>query len=191
MANKKDMLLKTIIFIIGIGIVLFVWFGLQTIDNQAQEIEQLQEEINKKDNTIAYLEEDNESQTEVIEKTASSVIQENIQAFVESTFAVQEGNYEDRKEVADQVLTQRMMRQVFPEEEAYEVMYEYEVSNIKSYVNESESEAGAYVTFEQRTTNVNNNEENDQYITMEVFLQKEGENWLINDFQQLNAESLS
>lgn len=190
MVNKKDILLKTIILVIGVGMILLTWFGFNTIDNQAQEIESLQEEINEKDNTIAYLEEHNQSQTEVIENTSVNTIQENVQTFVESTFAVEQENYEERKEVAENVLTQQMMNEIFPEDEQYNILYEYEVDNVKSYVNEQEDQASVYVTFEQHVKNLNNDQENDSYVTLEVFLQKEGDNWLVNDFQQLYSEPM-
>ena len=189
MENKKDIFLKTLVLVIGIGMILLIWFGFRTIDDQAQQIDHLQEKIKKQANQITYLEENNQSQTEVIENTSSNSIQENVQTFVESTFAVKQ-DYEERKEVAENVLTQHMLNEIFPEDESYNILYEYEVNNIKSYVSENEDQASVYVTFEQHVENLNNNQANDSYVTLEVFLKKEGDNWLINDFEQLYSEPM-
>ncbi|MYL43894.1 MerR type regulator [Virgibacillus salexigens] len=191
MTNKKDFILKTVVLVVSIAIILVVWFGFNTIDKQAAQIEQLQEDNQKKQNQIDYLEENNQTQTEVIEKSAVSVIQESLNVFVKSVFEVEQDNFEKRKEEAETVLTQNMFNEVFPENESYDVIYEYDINKINSYVDQSGDQASAYVTFEQSVTNVNNNEKEDSYVTIQVFLQKEGDKWIVNDFKQINTEPLS
>lgn len=184
------MVLKTIVLVIGLAVSILIWFGFRTIDNQAQQIDKLEQQIEKKDNQIRYLEENNQEQNEVIESSSTQKIQDSVEVFVESVFEVQEGNYQERKGQAETILTQSMLKEVFPEEDEYTVMYEYAVDQIHSYVDQKEEQASAFVTFEQEVTNTKNKKENDSYVTLEVFLQKEGERWLINDFKQIQSEPL-
>ena len=190
MRNGKDILLKTLILVIAIVVFLVVWFGFTTIDNQAVEIKQLKEENENQKNQISYLENNNQMQTEVIEKSEMSVIQETLNVFVESVFHVEQDNFERRREDGETVLTQNLYNEVFPEDETYDIIYEYDISNINSYVAQQREQASAYVTFKQTVTNVNNNEKEDSYLTIQVFLQNEGEKWLVNDFKQIQAEPL-
>jgi len=190
MRNGKDILLKTLILVIAIVVFLVVWFGFTTIDNQVVEIEQLKEENEKQKNQISYLEDNNQMQTEVIEESEVSVIQETLNVFVASVFHVEQDNLKRRKEDGEMVLTQNLYNEVFPEDASYDIIYEYDISNINSYVDQQGEQASAYVTFEQTVTNVNNNETQESYVTIQVFLQNEGEKWLVNDFKQIQAEPL-
>ena len=190
MRNGKDILLKTLILVIAIAVFLVVWFGFQTMDNQASEIEQLKEENEKQKNQISYLEDNNQMQIEVIEESDVSVIQEILNVFVESVFHVEKDNFERRKEDGETVLAQNLYNEVFPEEASYDIIYEYDISNINSYVDQQGEQASAYVTFDQTVTNVKNNEKEDSYVTLQVFLQSEGKKWLVSDFKQIQAEPL-
>ena len=184
------MVLKTLVLVIGLAVAILTWFGFRTIDDQAQQIDNLEQQIKKKDNQISYLKETNQEQNEVNEGSSAHKIKDSVEIFVESVFEVQEGNYQDRKGQAETVLTQSMLKEIFPEEDEYTVMYEYAVDQIHSYVDQKDEEASAFVTFEQEVTNTKNKKENDSYVTIEVFLQKEGERWLINEFKQIQSEPL-
>lgn len=191
MKNKKEFILKTVILLIGIGFILLLWFGFRTIDNQAIEIASLEEENAKHKEQIEYLQNYSSNQTEIIEESEASNIKESINVFINSVYHVEEGNYEERRSNAETTLIQKKFNELFPEIDEYEVIYEYDIKEITSYIDQTkEDEASAYVTFEQTETNVNNDTEQDSKITLQIFLQKEGDKWLVNEFKQINAEPL-
>ena len=128
------MIMKTVVLIIGLAMIVVVWFGFRTIDNQAQEIDQLKSKIEKKDNQIAYLQENNQSQTKIINNSSTNEIQNTLELFVESVFEVKEGNLQERKGQAETILTQHMFNNVFPKDEKEKVLYEYDTDNIHSYI---------------------------------------------------------
>ncbi|QAS54844.1 hypothetical protein [Halobacillus litoralis] len=76
---KRDMVLKTIVLVIGLAVAILTWFGFRTIDNQAQQIDKLEQRIEKKDNQIHYLEENNQEQNEVIESSSTQKIQDSVE----------------------------------------------------------------------------------------------------------------
>jgi len=190
MNNKKDFILKTVVLISFLAVVVLVWFGFRTIDSQAVEIEELKEENSRQKEQIEYLSENTQTQIEVIEQSEVSRIQDSVNVFIESVFNVKEDNYERRKESGQTVLTQAMVNEIFPEDSSYNIIYEYDIRNINSYVNQREEDSSAYVTFEQTETNVNNDSQQDSRITLQVFLQKEGDTWLVNDFEQIMHEPI-
>ncbi len=84
-----------------------------------------------------------------------------------------------------------MFERIFPTDEQPEkLLYEYDLGDVRIYTRVDSKSANAYVVFNQTIENLANNEENEHRMTIEVFLQKEGENWIVNKFQQINAEPL-
>ena len=187
--NFKDFILKTILLIVCVGIVVILWFGGGTLDKQVTEIEALNEENTKLKEQIEYLQNHSSSQTEIINESETSNIKESINVFLNSIYHVQEGNYDERKSNAEKVLVQKKFNELFPETDEYEIMYEFDIKNIESYIDQIEQEkASAYVILTE--TNVNNEVEKDSKATVQVHLQKEGEKWLVNDFEQTHSEPL-
>ncbi|WP_221568702.1 hypothetical protein [Alkalihalobacillus sp. TS-13] len=68
------------------------------------------------------------------------------------------------------------------------MLYEHDVSNLSVYL--SQENQSAYVIFDQDTTNLANRTSSRKRVTVKVFLQQEGEEWTVNDFQQTYAEPL-
>ncbi|WP_203247280.1 hypothetical protein [Sporosarcina beigongshangi] len=64
----------------------------------------------------------------------------------------------------------------------------YDVAHVDSYVDHNEDKSNAYVTFEQIITNTKNDHDERSYITLQVYLQKEGGKWIVNDFKQVHVE---
>lgn len=188
--NKKGLIYKTFFLIIGIVMVISIWFGLKTIDNQLVEIETLQKENEKHKNHITYLENNVQTKTEIINESDIEVIQETVLVFVESIFNIKEDNYKKRKANGKSVLTTELYQTLFPEEDFENVDYIYDVERVESYVDHNKDESSAYVTFEQIITNTKNDQDESSYITLQVYLEKEGSTWIVNDFKQVHVEPI-
>lgn len=189
--NLKDFILKTVLLIVCITIILILWFGGKKLDDQIIESEALKKENNQLKEQVEYLENRSISQTEIIKESEASNIKESVNVFLDSIYNVKEGNYNERKSNAEKVLVQAKFNDFFPETDEYEILYEFEINNVESYINQIEDKkATAFVVFNLTETNVNNDEENDSRTIVQVYLQKEGENWMINNFEQIHSEPL-
>lgn len=189
--NLKDFILKTVLLIVCITIILILWFGGKKLDDQIIESEALKKENNQLKEQVEYLENRSISQTEIIKESEASNIKESVNVFLDSIYNVKEGNYNERKSNAEKVLVQAKFNDFFPETDEYEILYEFEINNVESYINQIEDKkATAFVVFNLTETNVNNDEENDSRTIIQVYLQKEGENWMINNFEQIHSEPL-
>lgn len=189
--NLKDFILKTVLLIVCITIILILWFGGKKLDDQIIESEALKKENNQLKEQVEYLENRSISRTEIIKESEASNIKESVNVFLDSIYNVKEGNYNERKSNAEKVLVQAKFNDFFPETDEYEILYEFEINNVESYINQIEDKkATAFVVFNLTETNVNNDEENDSRTIVQVYLQKEGKNWMINNFEQIHSEPL-
>lgn len=188
--NKTGLIYKTLFLILGIVMVISIWFGLKTIDKQLVEIETLQKENEKQKNHITYLENNVQTKTEIINESDIEIIQEIVLVFVESIFNIKEDNYKTRKANGKSVLTAELYQTLFPEEDFEKIDYIYDVARVESYVDHKEDESSAYVTFKQTITNTNNVHDERSYITLQVYLKKEDSKWLVNDFKQVHVEPI-
>ena len=66
--------------------------------------------------------------------------------------------------------------------------YLFDASNVAVYL--SIEDRSAYVVFDQEVKNLANQESSYKKMTLQVFLQQEGDEWLVNDFEQIKAEPL-
>lgn len=189
--NKQDFLLKTVILIVAIAVIIGTWFGFNTIDQQASKIDKLEESIERQKDQISFLENTNQEKTQEFQESESRRINESVNVFLQAVFHVQKDNFEERRSNAKSILTQDMFERIFPTDEQPEkLLYEYDLGDVRIYTRVDSKSANAYVVFNQTIENLANNEENEHRMTIEVFLQKEGENWIVNKFQQINAEPL-
>lgn len=189
--NKQDFVLKTVMLIVAIGFIVGAWFSFNTIDKQASEIEKLEKEVKRKENEVNFLKNDNKQKTQVFQESENKKVDESINVFLESVFNVDESNLEERRSNAKTVLTQDMFKKLFPAEQKTEkLLYEHDLTDVNIYTNVENQNASAYVTFLQTAENLANNKKNQSRLTLEVFLQKEGEEWIVNEFQQINSEPL-
>jgi hypothetical protein len=189
--NQQDFLLKTVMLIVAIAVIISVWFGFRTIDQQAVQIRELKEDTERQKNQISFLKNDNQIKTQVYQESENKRIEESVHVFVQSVFNVQESNFKERRSNAESVVTQELFERIFPSDEKPEhLLYEHEFSNVRVYTRFEGKNASAYVLFDQTVENLANDEANKTRLTIEVFLHKEGESWMVNDFQQINAEPL-
>ncbi|TMZ69509.1 hypothetical protein EMG21_28250, partial [Klebsiella pneumoniae] len=81
----------------AIVIILFVWFGLRTADNQAAEIDKLKQALKEKDNQIEYLQHSIQEQDETVQESENQRIEEVVSVFVRVFYDVREDTYEERQ----------------------------------------------------------------------------------------------
>jgi preprotein translocase subunit SecF len=188
---KQDFLIKTALLSLTIVMVVLIWFGFKTIDLQASKIDSLSKDVQRKDDQIQFLKVNNRLKSQEITKSENERIEESVNVFVQSLYQVQEGQLEQRREKAKTVLTQAMYDKYFPNDEKTDkLLYEHEVDESTVFTNIEGENGNAIVTFEETMTSLANNQKESSRITIEVFLQKEGEKWIVNQFKQLNAEPL-
>jgi uncharacterized protein YoxC len=188
---KQDFLLKTALLIIAIVVIVGGWFCLQTIDEQSSKIEKLEETIQRQHGQISFLENANRQKTQEFQESEHKKIEEAVNVFVQSVYHVQQEHFEERRANAKTVLTQDLFEKIFPADEPLKnLLYEYDLGDVRVYTLYDGKHASAFVIFNQAIKNLANNDENENRMTIEIFLQKEGENWLVNDFEQINAEPL-
>ncbi|MCP3029656.1 hypothetical protein [Halobacillus sp. A5] len=184
---RKDLFIKTVTLIVGVLVIIGVWFGLSTTEGQDNEIQELEATVKKQEEQIEYLQNSKREQTELSEDAASQKMKETVNVFIESTFHVEEDHYEERKEEAEVVLTQDLFEKQFSSEKET-LQYEFDVSDVTVYL--AEENQSAYVVFKQEVKNLANQDSSYKKMTLQVSLQKEGERWLVNDFDQIKAEPL-
>jgi hypothetical protein len=188
---KQDFLIKTALLSLTLAIAILIWFGFRTIDQQASKIDSLLKDVKRKDDQIQFLKINNRLKSQEVSKSEDDRIEESVNVFVQSLYQIQEGQLEQRREKAITVLSQAMFDKYFPKDEKVEkLLYEHEVDDSTIYTNIEGNKGSAFVIFEDTMTSLANRKKESSRITIEVFLQKEGEKWLVNQFQQLYAEPL-
>jgi hypothetical protein len=188
---KQDFILKTGLLCLTIILILLIWFGFRTIDQQAIKIDNLTKEVNQKEDQIQFLKTNTRMKTKEINETETAKIEESINVFVQAMFHVKEDQLEQRREKAKTILTQELFKKYFPTgDKKQKLLYEHEVNDSTVYINNQGENGSAIVTFEETMTSLANNQKESSQITLEVYFQKEGEKWLVNRFEQLNAEPL-
>ncbi|MDV2684461.1 MerR type regulator [Alkalihalophilus lindianensis] len=186
---KQDFILKTIILFVGLVIVIGVFVGFRVYDQQLAEIEQLQEEVQQQTNQIELLESSNQELDVEVQEDQSTQMQSAVQSFVRALYDVRADNEDMRRSEAELVMSQDMLEQHFPEREG-QIQYsmEYRINDMTVYP--SVQQESAFVVMTGSTVNLNNNQREDNRITLEVFLQQEGDRWIVTNFDQLHAENL-
>jgi hypothetical protein len=188
---REDLIVKTGFLCLTIILILLIWFGFRTIDQQAIKIDNLTKEVDRKEDQIQFLKTNTRMKTNEVNENETAKIEESVNVFVQSMFHVKAEQLEQRREKAKTVLTQELISRYFPKNDKNQkLLYEHEVENSKVYVQNQGNYGSAIVTFEETMISIANNQKESSQITLEVFLQKEGEKWLVNRFQQLNAEPL-
>jgi hypothetical protein len=188
---RQDFIVKTGLLCLTIIIFLLIWFGFRTIDHQAIEIDNLTKEVEQKEAQLQLLKTNSRMKTKEVNETETAKIEESINVFIQSMFHVKDDQLEQRREKAKTVLTQEMFNNYFPtEDKGQKLLYEHEVNDSTVYINNQGENGSAIVSFEEIMTSLANNQKERSQITLEVYLQKEGEKWLVNRFEQLNAEPL-
>jgi hypothetical protein len=171
--------------------VILICFGFRTIDQQASKIDSLTKDVKRKYNQIQFLKINNQLKSQEVSKSENERIEESLNVFVQSMYQVQEDQLKQRREKAKTVLTQAMYDKYFPKDEKVEkLLYKHEVDKTTVYTSLEGKNSSAIVRFEETTTSLANNQKESSRITIEVFLQKEGEKWLVNRFEQVNAKPL-
>lgn len=171
--------------------ILLIWFGFRTIDQQAIKIDSLTKEVDRKEEQIQFLKTNTRMKTKEVNETETAKIEESINVFVQSMFHVKVDKLEERREKAKTVLTQELFKKYFPtEDKNQKLLYEHEVNDSTVYIKNQGENGSAIVTFEETMTSLANNQKESSRITLEVYLQNEGEMWIVNRFEQLNAEPL-
>ncbi|MGD6793837.1 hypothetical protein [Metabacillus indicus] len=187
---KHEFIVKTGLLCFTIILILLTWFSFRTIDQQAFQINRLTKEVERKEDQIQFLTTNTRMNTKEVNETENAKIEESINVFIQSMFNVKYDQLEQRRAKAKTVLTQELFNKYFPTEEGEKLLYEHEVNDSRVYIKNEGENGSAVVTFEETITTLANNQKENSRITMEVFLQKEGEKWLVNRFEQLDAEPL-
>jgi hypothetical protein len=187
---KQEFIVKTGLLCFTIILILLIWFGFRTIDQQVVQINRLTKEVERKEDQIQFLKMNTRMNTKEVNQTETAKIEESINVFIQSMFHVKDDQLEQRREKAKTVLTQELFNKYFPTEEGAKLLYEHEVNDSRVYIKNEGENGSAVVTFEETITTLANNQKENSRITLEVFLQKEGEKWLVNRFEQLDAEPL-
>jgi cell division protein FtsI/penicillin-binding protein 2 len=188
---KQAFIIKSGLLCLTVILILLIWFGFRTIDQQAIKIDSLTKEVDRKEDQIEFLKTNNRMKTTEVNETETAKMEESINVFVQSMFHVKDDQLEQRCEKAKAVLTQELYNKYFPtEDKKQKLLYEHEVNDSRIYVKNKGENGNAIVILEETMTSLANNQKESSRITIEVFLQKEGEKWLVNRFEQLNAESL-
>lgn len=186
--KKHDFLLKTVMLIVALSVIVGAWFAFNNLDAKATKIENLEEKLARQEKQISFLQNENQEKDQEFQESENEKINESINVFLESVFNVKKDNWEERRSNAEQVLTKDIFKKTFPSDEKEgKVLYEYDVDDSRIYLRSNGEEGSAYVVFEQTVKNVANNEKSKNLMTIEVFLKKEGEGWLINKFQQISS----
>jgi hypothetical protein len=186
---RQDFIVKT--GLLSLYILLLIWFGFRTIEQQAIKIDSLTKEVDRKEEQIQFLKTNTRMKTKEVKETETAKIEESINVFVQSMFHVKEDKLEERREKAKTVLTQELFKKYFPtEDKNQKLLYEHEVNDSTVYIKNQGENGSAIVTFEETMTSLANNQKESSRITLEVYLQNEGEKWIVNRFEQLNAEPL-
>jgi hypothetical protein len=189
--NKQDFLLKTVMLFVGIAVIIGTWFSFSTIDQQTSKIDKLEEKVERQKDQISFLKNTNQEKTLEFQESENRRINESVNVFLQAVFNVQKDNFEERRSNAENILTQDMFEKIFPTDKQPEkLLYEYDFGDVRIYTRVDSKNASAYVIFDQTIENLVNNEKNEHRKTIELFLQKEGESWVVNKFQQINAEPL-
>ncbi len=186
----REHLIKLGMLIMAIVIILFVWFGLRTADNQAAEIDKLKQALKEKDNQIEYLQHSIQEQDETVQESENQRIEEVVSVFVRVFYDVREDTYEERQKDAEAILTEDMYKAYF-HEDASELLYENLLGNdVRIYTRQDGENASAIAVFGNTMVNTANGERDRYQTTVEVFLTKEGDDWKVHRFEQLMAEPL-
>ncbi|MFC0560785.1 MerR type regulator [Halalkalibacter alkalisediminis] len=186
---KQDFLLKTVILLIGIAVIVGAFVGFRVYDEAQSEIDSLQATIEQQENQISLLELSNQGLDEEYQDNEANNISETVRAFINALYDVRDGKGEARRTEAELVVTQEMLEEYFPEtEQEVALSMEYRVKKVNVYP--SVEQKSVFVVMEGSTVNLNNGQREDNRITLQVFLQKEGEKWIVNKFQQIHAEPL-
>jgi hypothetical protein len=188
---REDLIVKTGFLCLTIILILLIWFGFRTIDQQAIKIDSLTKEVDRKEDQIQFLKSNTQMKTKEVNETKTAKIEESINVFIQSMFHVKEDKLEERREKAKTVLTQELFKKYFPtDDKKQKLLYELEVNDSRIYVKNQGEDGNAIVILEETMTSVANDQKESSRITLEVYLQNEGEKWLVNRFEQLNAEPL-
>lgn len=188
---KQDFLIKTGLLLIALLFVIVVWFGFRMLDHQASTIDDLTKNVERQKDQIQFLKTSSQQQKNQVNGSDSEKIEESVNVFVQALYQVKEDKSKQRRDKAQTVLTQEMYKKYFPtDEKDQKLLYEHEVGNSTVYTNNQGQNGSAIVIFEETMTSLANNQNEHSRITLEVFLQKEGEKWIVNQFQQVNAEPL-
>jgi hypothetical protein len=188
---RQDIIVKTGLLGFTIILILLIWFGFRTIDQQATQIDSLTKEVERKEDQLQFLKSKNQMISHEVNETETAKIEESVNIFIQSMFHVKKNQIDQRREKVKTVLTQELFNKYFPREDNNQkLIYEHELNDSTVYIKNQGGNGSAIVTFEETLTSLVNNQEERSRITLEVFLQKEGKKWLINRFEQLNAEPL-
>jgi hypothetical protein len=188
---KHEFIVKTGLLCFTIILILLIWFGFRTIDQQAFQINRLTKEVERKEDQIQFLKTNTRMNTKEVNETETAKIEESINVFIQSLFHVKDDQLELRREKAKTVLTQELFNKYFPtDDKKQKLLYEHEVNDSRIYIKNQGENGNAIVILEETITSLANNQKEYSRITLEVFLQKEGDRWLVNRFEQLIAEPL-
>jgi cell division protein FtsI/penicillin-binding protein 2 len=188
---REDLIVKTGFLCLTVILILLIWFGFRTIDQQAIKIDSLTKEVDRKEDQIEFLKTNNRMKTTEVNETETAKMEKSINVFVQSMFHVKDDQLKQRREKAKTVLTQELYNKYFPtDDKKQKLLYELEVNDSRVYVKNQGKNGNAIVILEETMTSLANNQKESSRITLEVYLQNEGEKWIVNRFEQLNAEPL-
>lgn len=188
---SRDFLLKTIVLLVAIGLVIATVFGFRFYDQAMSENDELREVIERQENQISLLESNVQDTSIEYQEEEAVQIQGTTETFINALFGVQQSTYADRRGQAESVVTQSMLDQYFPESSSdLELKLEFRIRDLTVYANPDGERATALVIMEGDTLNLANDQRDSTRTFVEVDLQKEGENWLVNEFTQIHNQPL-
>ena len=103
---KQEFIVKTGLLGFTIILILLIWFGFRTIDQQAVQINRLTKEVERKEDQIQFLKTNTRMNEKEVNETENAKIEESINVFIQSMFHVKDDQLEQRCEKAKTVLTQ-------------------------------------------------------------------------------------
>lgn len=187
--QKKDFIIKTSIFIAGVVLIATLWFLFTKMDTYLKKIDELKQENKEQSELVERLEYAQAQQQLKADQTEEKSVKESVDLFIQSVFTINQNNYKERKKDGENILSNDIFTRIFGSDEELEVNFEYRPSDVNVYVDiMEEGQSSAFVTFDNMVKDLNNDSTEYEYIALEVELNKQGDLWVIHDFETINEQ---
>ncbi len=184
--KRKDWIIKTSILVIGILVIVALWFMFAKIDSYLTKVDKLEKENKEQKELIERLEYARDQEKSESSNNDDESIKDSVELFIQSVFTITQTNYEDRKKDGENILSNEIYSRIFSSDEELEVNFEYHPSNVSIYTNPiDDQQASAFVTFDNQVKDLNTDTSDHEYTVLEVHLNKQGDLWVVDNFEIL------
>ncbi|AQT87026.1 hypothetical protein ERICIV_04605 (plasmid) [Paenibacillus larvae subsp. larvae] len=186
---------KTAVLLIVIVLMIGLWAWMQRSDQSIQSIsetEQLRQKIQDQQDQISYMERLVKQKSEVQAESSNRGIEEAVRIFVQALYNVNKETISQRSASVKQILTAELHKKYFPaeQENGEHLLFEHSLGDVRIYIKEKGENASAIAVFEQTVKTLATNQKDKYRVAIEVFLQKDNDEWKINKFNQLATQPL-